>query len=156
MKKQMLCSLFLIVVFSSSCAHKTQPNSTPDLLTTSSASNPCTDFQKTLIGRASFYGSGKGFIGKKTACGNIFTGKSFTAAVKRGTLTPTGTGSSFKCGTAAKITDQNTGKVVWVTLDDTGRLNSSRVIDLSFAAAKQLDIVNEGTAPVKVQICVDN
>ena len=113
----------------------------------------CSSFEGTLSGRASFYGAGEGFVGQKTYCGTTFTSRQLTGALRQGQLTRSGAGRAFKCGSLARVTNRANGKVIWVTLDDTGGLPGNRVIDLSSAAARELDFVDDGTTPVTVEVC---
>jgi len=53
-------------------------------------------------------------------------------------------------GVDVRVTNQRNGKSVKVRVNDRGPFVAGRVIDLSFAAARQLDIVDTGTAPVEV------
>lgn len=113
----------------------------------------CSSFEGTLSGRASFYGAGEGFVGQKTFCGTTFTSRQLTGALRQGQLTRSGAGRAYKCGSLARVTNRANGRVIWVTLDDTGGLPGNRVIDLSSAAARELDFVDEGTTPVTVEVC---
>lgn len=93
---------------------------------------------KGLRGKASFYGAK--FQGRKTATGEIFNNKLFTAASN---LLPLGS------LVIVKRPDVNLCVVVKVN-DRMHAKHQSRVIDLSHSAAKYLDMVREGV--VKVQI----
>ncbi len=92
----------------------------------------------TEIGEASWYGPG--FHGKKTASGEIFDQTKMTAAH------PT-----LPLGTEAKVTNLENGEKVDVTINDRGPYVNDRVIDLSRAAAKKLDMQKEGIAEVKIE-----
>lgn len=93
---------------------------------------------KGLRGKASFYGPK--FQGRKTATGEIFNNKLFTAASN---LLPLGS------LVIVKRPDTNLCVVVKVN-DRMHPKHRARVIDLSHSAAKYLDMVREGV--VKVQI----
>lgn len=99
---------------------------------------PGTIASKGLRGKASFYGAK--FNGRKTATGEIFNNKLFTAASN---LVPLGS------LVLVKRPDTNLCVVVKVN-DRMHPKHQSRVIDLSHSAAKYLDMVREGI--VKVQI----
>jgi peptidoglycan lytic transglycosylase len=90
-------------------------------------------------GTASWYG-GK-FIGRKTANGEIFTSQSLTAANK-----------TLPFNTSVLVTNLNNNKSVIVRINDRGPYVGDRVIDLSYAAAKTIDMVGTGTAPVRLEI----
>ena len=93
---------------------------------------------RTEIGEASWYGPG--FHGKKTASGEIFDQKEMTAAHP-----------SLPMGTEVKVTNLDNDEKIKVRINDRGPYAKDRVIDLSRAAAKKLDMENEGTAPVKIE-----
>lgn len=95
-----------------------------------------------LNGTASWYGPG--FHGKKTASGEIYDQTKFTAAHK-----------SLPLGTKARVTNLETGNAVEVEINDRGPFVNGRVIDVSRAAAGALGLVENGTAPVKVEVLED-
>lgn len=92
-----------------------------------------------FIGEASWYGPG--FVGKKTASGDIFDDAKFTAAHK-----------TIALGSKATVTNLKNGKAVEVEINDRGPFVRGRVIDLSYAAARALDMVNEGTTKVHIEL----
>jgi rare lipoprotein A len=55
-------------------------------------------------------------------------------------------------GTLVRVTDTNTGNSVDVRINDRGVLPGNHVIDLSYGAAKRLDILRTGVVNVKLQI----
>ena len=89
-------------------------------------------------GIASWYGGE--FNGRPTASGEIFNDTQFTAAHP-----------ILPFGTMLKITNQHNNKTVTVRVNDRGPFVAARVIDLSRAAAQQLDMLNTGTAPVNIE-----
>ena len=90
------------------------------------------------IGVASWYG-GK-FHGRQTANGEIFDTNELTAAHKE-----------LPFNTIVNITNMANGKTVTVRINDRGPYVGDRVIDLSYAAAKTLGMVREGTANVLIE-----
>ncbi|PJE64426.1 MAG: hypothetical protein COU90_03190 [Candidatus Ryanbacteria bacterium CG10_big_fil_rev_8_21_14_0_10_43_42] len=93
---------------------------------------------------ASWYGPG--FWGKRTACGNIYTGRQLTAAHMD-------LGDKFPCGTRIRVTNLRNGKSAVLTIDDTGNFaRYGRVLDVSYAAAKKLGFLTQGTAPVQINV----
>ena len=96
----------------------------------------------TETGEASWYGPG--FHGKKTANGEIFDQTKLTAAHP-----------SLPLGTKAEVTNLNNDKKVEVTINDRGPYIDDRVIDVSRAAAKKLDMDKDGIAPVKIEAKLD-
>lgn len=89
-------------------------------------------------GRASWYG--KKFHGAKTANGEIYDMHQMTAAH------PTLPLPSY-----AKVTNLANGKSVIVRVNDRGPFLRGRIIDLSYAAAYQLDYIKHGSAEVLVE-----
>lgn len=57
-------------------------------------------------------------------------------------------------GTKLLVKNPVNGKQVVVTVTDRGPHTRGRIIDLSYAAAKQLDILRAGVAPVEVSVYV--
>jgi len=91
------------------------------------------------IGLASWYG--REFHGKKTASGEKFDMGKLTAAHR-----------TLPFGTMVKVKNFENGKTVTVRINDRGPFRGSRIIDLSHAAAKKLDMVRSGEAKVGIQI----
>ncbi|MDR1929518.1 MAG: septal ring lytic transglycosylase RlpA family protein [Treponema sp.] len=89
-------------------------------------------------GIASWYGPE--FNGRPTASGEIFDSSRLTAAHP-----------ILPFGTRLKITNRNNNKAVVVRVNDRGPFVAARVIDISQAAAAQLDMLNTGTAPVSIE-----
>lgn len=88
-------------------------------------------------GIASWYGPD--FHGKRTSSGEVYNMHAMTAAHK-----------TLPIPVRVKVTNLNNGKSVIVKVNDRGPFSKGRIIDLSFAAAKKLDVVGPGTAPVEV------
>lgn len=93
---------------------------------------------RTEVGEASWYGPG--FQGKETANGDTFDQTKMTAAHP-----------SLPMGTKAKLTNLENDKEVEVRINDRGPYAKDRVIDVSRAAAKKLDMQEDGTAQVKIE-----
>jgi len=89
-------------------------------------------------GIASWYG--KKFHGRKTSNGEIYDMYKMTAAHK-----------TLPLGVWVRVTNQRNGRQAIVRVNDRGPFVAGRVIDLSYAAAKQLGVVGPGTAPVRVE-----
>ncbi len=90
-------------------------------------------------GQASWYG--KKFHGHLTSNGEVYDMFSMTAAHKTLPL------PSF-----VKITNLDNSKVAVLRVNDRGPFHPGRVIDLSYAAAKKLDVLATGVANVKVEV----
>lgn len=100
--------------------------------------SPETMASKGLRGKASFYSPR--FQGRKTASGEIFSNKLFTAA-----------SNILPLGTLVAVKRPDTNLCVVVKINDRMHpRHRARVIDLSHSAAKYLDMVRDGV--VKVQI----
>ena len=55
-------------------------------------------------------------------------------------------------GTRVKVTDRRTHRTVQVVINDRGPFTRGRVIDLSLAAAKQLQMLGRGLARVDAEV----
>jgi len=93
-------------------------------------------------GVASWYGPN--FHGKTTSNKEIYDMHDLTAAHK-----------SLPFGTYVMVTNLNNGKSVTVRINDRGPFVKGRIIDLSYAAAKAVDMIGTGTAPVRLEILTD-
>lgn len=89
-------------------------------------------------GEASFYGPG--FHGRKTASGETFDQNQLTAAHPK-----------LPLGSEVEVKNLENGKSVTVEINDRGPYAKGRDIDLSKAAAKELDMVEGGIAPVRIE-----
>lgn len=58
---------------------------------------------------------------------------------------------TYPLGTTLKVRNLKNDKEVYVKVTDRGPFGHRRIIDLSFAAAKELDIVRSGVASVQVE-----
>ncbi|MFP3517473.1 septal ring lytic transglycosylase RlpA family protein [Pseudomonas sp. SIMBA_077] len=89
-------------------------------------------------GVASYYGARH--HGKRTASGEPFNQNSLTAAHR-----------SLAFGSRVLVTNLSNNTSVVVRVNDRGPHTRGRLIDLSRQAAKQLGMLNDGTAKVRVQ-----
>jgi rare lipoprotein A len=89
-------------------------------------------------GLASWYG--RGFHGKRTASGEVFDQKKFTAAHP-----------NLPWGSKVRVTNLANGKSVEVRINDRGQFGKGRIIDVSRAAARVLGIVESGITSVQVE-----
>ncbi|HPA63385.1 MAG TPA: septal ring lytic transglycosylase RlpA family protein [Spirochaetota bacterium] len=90
-------------------------------------------------GYASWYG--REFHGRKTASGGKFDMYDMTAAHK-----------TLPFGTVLKVTNLSSGKSVNVVINDRGPYKKNRIIDLSYAAGRELGILAKGEEMVGVSI----
>ena len=91
------------------------------------------------LGLASYYA--KKYQGKTTASGEIFDMNKLTAAHR-----------TYPFGTVVRVTRLGNGQSVDVRINDRGPFISGRIIDLSLAAARKLDMVKAGVVEVKVEV----
>lgn len=90
-------------------------------------------------GVASWYGPG--FHGKKTSNGETYNQHSLTAAH-----------TTLPMNTIVRVKNLENNKVVTVRVNDRGPFAKNRIIDLSNAAAKQIDMTQKGTANVRLEV----
>ena len=91
----------------------------------------------TQRGVASWYGPK--FHGHKTSNGETYDMYGFSAAHK-----------TLPMGIYVKVTHLGNGRQIVVRINDRGPFVAGRIIDLSYGAAKQLGIVDSGTAKVQL------
>ncbi len=89
-------------------------------------------------GLASWYG--KKFHGRKTSNGETYDMYAMTAAHK-----------TLPMNVHLKVTNLDNGRSTVVRVNDRGPFVRSRIIDLSYSAAKELGVVGPGTAPVRIE-----
>ena len=92
-----------------------------------------------LEGVASWYG--EEFAGRTTANGEIFDPTLLTAAHR-----------TLPFGTVLDITNPETNKTVRVRVNDRGPYIGGRVIDLSYAAAEKIGLVEPGIGKVRIDV----
>lgn len=92
-------------------------------------------------GVASWYGGNDGFEGKPTASGEIYDSSKMTAAHRR-----------LPLGTVVEVTNVENSKIVRVRINDRGPFVKGRILDLSRAAARALEILGPGTGTVRIAI----
>lgn len=92
-----------------------------------------------IVGISSYYG--KKYHGRKTANGETFNMYDLTAAHK-----------TLPFGTILEVENLTNNKKVIVRINDRGPFVRSRILDLSFAAAEKIDMINNGTATIRAKI----
>ena len=95
--------------------------------------------QAIYSGQASWYGPG--FDGRRTANGEVYNSNLLTAAHR-----------SLPFGTKVRVTNMNNGRSVVVRINDRGPFSKGRIIDLSAGAARTINMIDSGVAPVKVEV----
>ena len=93
--------------------------------------------KKVKKGRASYYSSA--LEGRRTSNGDIYSGNALTCAHR-----------TLPFGTLLKVRNPKNNREVIVRVNDRGPFVRGRMIDLSYAAAKQLGFVSNGIAMVEV------
>ena len=93
------------------------------------------------VGLASWYGIER--QGKPTASGELFDTKKLTAAHRR-----------LPFGTTVRVTNLRNQESTLLKINDRGPGISSRVIDVSWAAAKELGFLNAGLARVQIDVVI--
>lgn len=90
-------------------------------------------------GTASYYGDE--FHGKKTASGEVYDKTKFTCAHRE-----------LPFGTRVRVTNLSNKKAVIVRVNDRGPFIKGRIVDLSFAAAREIAMIKEGIIKVKIEV----
>ena len=126
----------LITLGVSGCASD-QSSSKP--APTAVETEPAAETAKATEGRATWYGPG--LYGKKTASGDV---------LKEGTMTAAH--SSLPLGTEVKVTRLDTDESVTVVINDRKPYKEGTVIDRAHGAADALDIDDDGTANVSIEV----
>jgi rare lipoprotein A len=93
-------------------------------------------------GLATFYGAEQ--QGGPTASGERFDRNKLTAAHR-----------TLPLGTRVRVTNTRNGRSVEVRINDRGPYGKNRIIDLSEAAARRLDMIDAGVVPVTVEVLGD-
>lgn len=94
---------------------------------------------RSVVGIASFYGDE--FRGRITASGERYDPTKLTAAHR-----------SYPFGTRLHVTNLSNGKSVIVRINDRGPYVAGRTIDVSARAARELDMLVQGTTQVSITL----
>jgi peptidoglycan lytic transglycosylase len=103
------------------------------------ADGVATVFEAIGQGEASYYGHE--LAGNRTASGERFNPNALTAAHR-----------SLPLGTRLRVTNVANGRSVIVRVNDRGPFVRSRLIDVSLAAAREIQMVRAGRAQVRLEI----
>jgi rare lipoprotein A len=90
-------------------------------------------------GKASWYG--QSFHGRRTASGESFDRHELTGAHR-----------TLPFGTVVKVTNLGNGRSALVRINDRGPFAGNRIIDLSYAAAREIGMAGRGVAKVRVEL----
>ena len=93
----------------------------------------------TQVGVASWYGPG--FHGRQTASGEVFDQNAMTAAHP-----------SLPLGSRARVTSLTNSRSVQVRINDRGPFVDGRIVDLSYAAARELRMIGPGVMRVRLDV----
>jgi len=93
-------------------------------------------------GNASWYG--KPFNGRRASNGEIYDMYKLTAAHR-----------TLPFDTMVRVTNLNNGKSTTVRITDRGPFVEGRIIDLSLAAAREIESVGPGVVPVRLEVLGD-
>ena len=122
----------LLAVSLGACAEAPPPRSTVSVMT----SRPSGLVQE---GKCSWYGREQ--QGGPTASGERYDMRQLTAAHR-----------TLKLGTRVRVTNLRNGRSVVVRINDRGPYGRGRIIDVSWAAAKALDMIDAGVVPARVEV----
>jgi rare lipoprotein A len=139
-----LTGCLLVASLLSSCTGKHGPMPVPSaggLQPDASGAEPLSTTH-VQVGVASWYG--KEFHGRPTASGEIYDMYQPTAAHLTAPL-----------GTYALVTNLENGQSVRVRINDRGPYKYRRILDLSYEAARQLDLVRAGTGRVQIDFLAE-
>lgn len=130
MRLTRVTTLLLLALLASGCADRqpTQPSKSP----------PTAQDRFSQSGKASYYA--RVHHGQRTANGETHDENALVAAHR-----------SLPFGTRVRVTNEQNGKQVVVRINDRGPFRRGRIIDLSRAAAAQLDMLQSGVARVRIE-----
>jgi rare lipoprotein A len=123
----------LLIALVAACAHPSQRPEAPPAGGGREAPR-----QRVETGVASYYA--RSLEGRRTASGERYRGASMTCAHR-----------THPFGAVLRVTELESGRSVLVEVNDRGPFESGRIIDLSWAAARALGILERGVARVKVE-----
>lgn len=119
---------FLILLAATGCGTRKHGVQVPDPLA-----------GQQTVGIASWYGDPH--HGRKTSSGELFDKFALTAAHR-----------TLPFNTMVRVNNLANGKQVEVRINDRGPFHEGRIIDLSYAAAMAIDMIQSGTARVRLEI----
>ena len=91
------------------------------------------------LGNASWYGAP--FNGRRASNGEVYDMYKLTAAHR-----------TLPFDTMVRVTNVNNGKSAVVRITDRGPFVEDRIIDLSYAAAQQIELIGPGVAPIRLEV----
>ena len=136
-KNCLSCIIVSVLIYS--CSSTIRYASNPAPVYQSNVNNSKFHSGQIITGKSSYYGSK--FHGRKTANGEIFDMYKLTAAHRE-----------LPFETLLKVTNTKNNKSVIVHVNDRGPFVTGRILDLSYGAAKKIDMINDGVADVILEI----
>lgn len=139
------CFVILGVIMIASCSSSVRFSSDKDRSNPHISNNSKSDNSQiiqlgsVLTGKASYYGDE--FHGRKTANGELYDRTKLSAAHK-----------SLPFGTNVRVRNLRNNKEVIVRINDRGPFVAGRIIDLSFTAAKEIDMIRDGVIEVEITV----
>ena len=94
-------------------------------------------------GKAAYYADK--LRGRPTASGELYDKNAFTTAHK-----------TLPFGTIIKVTNLSNNKTVTVKVNDRGPFQPGKMLDISRAAAEQIDLIKQGVAEVQLEVLGDD
>ena len=126
-----------VIVFGSGCGHKKRVRQVPPPPPQTPVRAPQVGESET--GVASWYG--RPYHGRPAADGEIYDMEKLVAAHR-----------TLPFDTWVRVENLNNQKVVEVRIIDRGPFVDGRIIDLSHAAARQIEMIGPGTAKVRIEV----
>ncbi len=127
--------LLLVIVVAVGCAKTVPPSSTIREV----PGQPRAGVVAVFEGKASWYGREQ--HGHLTANGEHFDMYALTAAHR-----------TLRMNTRVRVINLRNGHIAVVRINDRGPYSHGRIIDVSYAAAKLLDMLTAGVVPVRVEV----
>ncbi len=136
-----LCAAVLVMAVLSGCSHKKRAGRAPIPAPPRGAARqtPVPPVGYTESGVASWYGHP--YHGRQAANGEIYDMEQMVAAHR-----------TLPFDTWVQVHNKSNGKDVEVRIIDRGPFIDGRIIDLSHAAARSIELIGPGTAPVEVRV----
>ena len=133
--KKLIAVFFVIILLQIGCSSVPRYTSIK-----TQAERPSKDEYKLFqVGIASYYGDD--YHGKLTANGEKFNKNAKTAAHKE-----------LPFDTKVRVINTYNQKSIIVRINDRGPFKDNRIIDLSEGAAKELEMIEDGIVPVRIEI----
>ena len=131
--------LVILIVTTISCSSSIRYSSNSTPVYQSSTVNEKYYAGQKITGISSYYGPK--FHGRKTANGETFDMYKLTAAHR-----------DIPFNTLLRVTNTKNNKSVLVHVNDRGPFVAGRILDLSYGAARKIDMIDDGVADVILEI----